>query len=133
MAGKDDEEIVMTLSMSRLRTVTLASVVLALAGCASSNVQPGDTIAQAETSIRQAEQNDAARHSAAELDMARQKLNGAQDAMRAEQYELADRLAQQASADAELAAALARTSETEAAAEEIQATIAALRSEATGQ
>jgi hypothetical protein len=65
--------------------------------------------------------------------MAREKLSAAEDAMLAEDFVLADRLAQQASADAELAAALAQSAVAKTAAEEIQATIASLRSEASRQ
>jgi hypothetical protein len=115
------------------RILALGLSTLVLAGCAGADVQPSGELAQAETSIRQAEQSGAAEHSARELNLAREKLTQAQDAVREENFVLAQRLAQQASADAELAAALARSSEAETAAEEIEATIATLRAEASPQ
>jgi hypothetical protein len=123
----------MNVSKGSYRVLALGLSTLVLAGCAGTDVQPSGELAQAETSIRQAEQSGAAERSARELNLAREKLTQAQDAVRDENFVLAQRLAQQASADAELAAALARSSEAETAAEEIEATIAALRAEASPQ
>lgn len=116
-----------------LHAVAAGSAVLALTACASTDAQPDPQIARAETSIRQAEQSGAPEHSAHELDMAREKLSQAQLAANNEEYVLAERLAEEASADAELAAALARTAEAETAVEEIQATLASLRQEVARQ
>lgn len=123
----------MRVSSNALRTVAVGSVALALGACASTDPQPDAQIARAETSIRQAEQNGAAEHSAQPLDMARQKLNQAQLAVSNDELLLAEQLAEEASADAEFAAAMARTVEAETAVEEIQATLASLRQEVARQ
>lgn len=122
----------MYLANRAFRTVPLGLAVLGLGACATTEqVQPDVQITRAESTIRQAEQNGAAEHSPRELELAREKLTEAQNALREEEFVRAERLAEQASADAELAAARAQTTQAEDAVAEVQAAIAALRSEAT--
>lgn len=119
----------MTVRTGTIGTLLMGSAALALAACASTPPVPDEHIARAETSIRQAEQSGAPEHSALELDKAREKLMEAQLAVRDEDYVRAQRLAEQASADAEYAAAHARTSQAEEAVQEVQETLATLRQE----
>ncbi len=115
-------------------TIALCGTALTLGACATSgDVAPNEEIARAEVVIRQAEQSGAAEHSARELSMARRKIERSKSAVDDNEPVEAARLAEEASADAELAAARSRAETAEQAAEEIRATIASLRSEAQNQ
>lgn len=94
--------------------VGMAGAVLLLAGCASAPPAPPASLAEAKQAIEVAEGEDASHFAAAELDEARQKLMSANKAVTAGNVVLADRLAQQSAATAELATA--RTEATKAAA-----------------
>ena len=92
----------------------MAGVLLLLAGCATAPTAPPPSFAAAEQAIEVAEQEDASHFAAAELDEAREKLKSANAAFAAKNMVLADRLALESTATAELAAA--RTEATKAAA-----------------
>ncbi len=92
----------------------MAGVLLLLAGCATAPTVPPPSFAAAEQAIEIAEQEDASHFAAAELDEAREKLKSANAAFAAKNTVLADRLALESTATAELAAA--RTEATKAAA-----------------
>lgn len=94
--------------MSRLGVLALVSLAcLALAGCATPAL-PGQEIAKAELAVRQAETSGgASAESAAELQLARDKLERARRAERDDQHTLARRLAAEAAVDAQLAEARA--------------------------
>lgn len=120
----------MPLKIRQFGTPGVVLVLTALAACSSMDVAPTAAMEQAELTIRQAEQSGAAEHSPRELALARENLDKARDSIAEEEYADAQRLAEKSAADAELAAAQARSEEAELSAEEIYATIASLRSEA---
>src|SRR5689334_17765294 len=81
----------------------LATTVLALAGCASGGQAPKAELAVTQSTISEAERAGAVQYAPVELNQARQKLEAAQEAVRAEKYDQARRLAEEADADAKLA------------------------------
>jgi len=83
----------------------LLGVILLFAGCVSAPVVPTASLVEARQAIGVAEREDASHYAAAELDEARQKLLAADNAVAAENMTAADRLAQEATATAELASA----------------------------
>lgn len=93
--------------LSRVR-LGLAGAIMLVAACASNPPAPTATLDAAKVAIANAEKADASRYAAAELDAARQKLllanNAASDKRQTNVY-LADRLAQEARVEAELASA----------------------------
>ena len=118
--------------MSVLRSLPLIAA-LALAGCASSSqVAPEAARAEirvARSALSQAEQADAQTHAPLALRTARQKLDDAERALSVGDTDTADRLAEQASLDAEVAEARARAVVAELAVAEVRAAIDALRQE----
>jgi len=91
------------------RVTGIAGVIgaaLVLGACASTpNLAPTSSLDAARTAISNAEKNDAGQYAGAELDSARQKLLSADRAVRDENMVRADRLAQEARVEAELASA----------------------------
>jgi hypothetical protein len=89
----------------RLRIAAgLTGALLLLAACASTP-PPTDTLKAAEQAISNADKADAGRYAAAELNAARTKLASANDAVKEEKMIIAQRLAEQSRAEAELASA----------------------------
>lgn len=88
-----------------LRHLAMASVVLMLFSCTSTESPPTNELKSAELAIQQAEQSRASEHAFSELQEARNKLKEARDAVSKERYEIARRLAMQSSTYAELAVA----------------------------
>lgn len=118
--------------MPRLRVLSLIVLGTVLVGCGSSRppvapVQP--VITSAERATAEAEQAGAAQYAALELRTARQKIEQAQQMLRAGDDRVALRLAEQAEVDAELAEAKSRTAVSQAAIDEIRETIRVLREE----
>jgi DMSO/TMAO reductase YedYZ molybdopterin-dependent catalytic subunit len=109
--------------------VGLAGAMLLFAGCAAAPPAAPASLAEAKQAIEVAEKADASHFAAAELDEARQKLIAANKAVTAENIILADRLALESAATAELATA--RTEATKAAAinEEFRRGVEALTEE----
>lgn len=105
-----------------------AALAAATVGCASTP-KPTEALARAQASYEQADQADARRYDAANLEAAKDKLAQANAAAEKGDMKKADWLAQQADVDAQLAAAHARTASAQKAAEEVRASIAALRTE----
>lgn len=101
-----------------------------LAGCAGEAERPTAEVARANTLIEQAEKAGAQRYAAAELQQARDKLQEVDVAVKNGKEEQALRLAQQASVDAELAAARATSGEAQRAAEEVERSTSTLQQEA---
>jgi hypothetical protein len=91
-----------------------ACALLLAAACASVPAAPDASMNAARMAISNAERADASHYAGAELGEARQKLALADGAVRDEDMVLADRLAQEARVEAELA--YARTQATKAAA-----------------
>jgi hypothetical protein len=109
----------------------IAAAMVVLSGCASNERQaqaPND-FADAEASLRQADQAGAQRYASRELNLARQELDQAREAAERGDHELAARLAKQAEVDAELAAATAGNEEMQAAVAEMRAGLQTLRDE----
>jgi hypothetical protein len=88
----------------RMRFAAPALLVLA-AGCASTPPIPTSSLQAAQQAIGDATTVDAGRFAAAELDEARAKLSAAQHAVEEKQMVIAEQLAMQSRAEAELASA----------------------------
>jgi len=86
-------------------TATVALGLLLLSGCASTPQPPTQALQAAEMAITTAEQARVADYAAPELGEARQKLAAANAAVQAKNMTQAQRLAEQARVDAELAVA----------------------------
>jgi hypothetical protein len=115
-------------TISTGHTLLLAAA-LSIAGCAGSPERPTAQIGIAGAAIQQAEQNDAQTHSLPALERARSKLAEAERAADNGDNARALRLAEEATADAELASARAEAATSQAAADEVRASIATLRRE----
>jgi len=87
-------------------------------------------MAQADMAVRQASDSKAPDYAPTELRVAQEKLLGAQQAVSADEYERARRLAEQATVDAQLAQAKGEAGDAQHNAAELRRTIDALRSEA---
>jgi len=92
-------------SRRRLRFAVAGLALFFAAACASTPPVPTSNLQAAQQAIANAERVDAATHAAAELGEARVKLSSAQKAVEEEDMLTAGRLADEAYADAELAAA----------------------------
>lgn len=103
--------------------------VLGVTGC-SAGRPPEAAVAQADLAVRQASESKAPTYAPTEFRVAQEKTLGAHQAMSAEDYDLARRLAEQAVTDAQLAQARAEATAAEKNAEEVRRTMQALRSEA---
>jgi hypothetical protein len=88
----------------RLR-IAVPAIVLFTVACASTPPAPTASLQAAQQSIASAERDEAGTHAAAELGEAREKLSAAQRAVNEEAMVAAGRLADEARAEAELAAA----------------------------
>lgn len=102
---------------------------VAINGC-SVRSQPAAILSQAEVAVWEASESRAPQHAPLELRKAREKLEGAKQALKSENYESARRLAEQALVDAQLAKAKADSQFARQNAEELQKTLDALRIEA---
>ena len=106
---------------------------LAAAGAlaCSTPTEPAKDIGKAELSLKNAEQEKSAQEAAGlEMTMAREKLERAKAALRDDDYEKAERLAEEASLDAELARVKAESQSAQTAAVELERSIQSLRGEA---
>ncbi len=107
-----------------------AAVVTALTACASGPV-PLEQLAVAKDSVQRAEQAGATELAPVELSTARDKLQRAQQAAANHQGQTATMLADQANVDAQLAEATAREHKSHRADMELEASLQALRQEAS--
>jgi hypothetical protein len=119
--------------MNAIRTLTLCCLVPAalwVSACSVSK-ETKDLVARTETAVMQAQQT-LGNNEAAAIDLQRAKdgLAQAQKAVKGGDDKPAQRYAQQAALDAELALSKAQTATARKASEEIQASIKALRAEA---
>jgi len=106
-----------------------ASFTLLLMACASAPLASTDEIQRAERTIARAEQARVAQYAATELGEARQKLQAARSALLARDTVQADRYAQQATLDAELALARADLAQANAVNEELKTGLGILHQE----
>jgi hypothetical protein len=111
------------------KTLALAAVTCLAAACGGTPERPVEDLARAEAGIRQAEQGGAERYGAMELQSARDKLERARAAADDEEMAEAERLAEEAALDADLAAAKTRSRKAEAAVRQVEDSIAMLREE----
>ncbi len=113
-----------------LRVAGWLAALLLLAACATVETLPAAEIAAAQAAITQAESAGAQRAAPVELLAAREKLERADAAVRAERFGEARRLAEAAEADAMLADRKARAAKAQSAADELVRSNELLRIEA---
>ncbi|PSF12352.1 hypothetical protein C7H09_03855 [Marinobacter fuscus] len=111
----------------KLYTAGVTAIALAMSGCASKGERPDSALQAAENSIQQAVAADARDMEPILLNDARNKVADAKDLMEREKYYAAERLLEQATVDAQLAAARAETAKAQRAVEEINRNIESLR------
>ncbi len=100
-----------------------------LAGCAATPEAPHQALARAEANIDSAERSGARQFGAEELEAAREHLSQARAAVDREEMIAAERHAERAALDAELAAAMARNAKAQASVRELNESIEILREE----
>lgn len=113
----------------RLRLSAAAAALLTLAACASAPVPPTEALQAAETAISNAEQARIADYASPELGVAREKLTAARAAVEKEEMGLAQRLAEQSRAEAELASAKAEATKAKAVNDEMRKSTDSLKQE----
>jgi hypothetical protein len=101
-----------------------------VAGCASKPARPTEEMTRAQTLVDQAEQGGAQQYASAELTQARQKLQAADDASDKGKTDVAQRLASEATLDAQLAVAKTNAGKAQSAATEVSQSVETLRHEA---
>jgi hypothetical protein len=106
-----------------------AAVALCVAGCATTPV-PNEQLAVAKSSVQRAEASGAPELAPVEMSAARQELASAEKATADGMAQPARQWAEKANVDAQLAEATARQRRAHKAAEEFDASMAALRQEA---
>jgi DNA repair ATPase RecN len=120
----------MDTNFSRLSktVIALGAIAVGLAACASSPVAD-EKIAVAKASVQRAEQAGAPQAAPVELAAARDKLARAEKANEKHDLQPANALAEQANIDAQVAEASAQQQRSRKAADEFDASMAALRQE----
>jgi hypothetical protein len=111
-----------------LTILTAISLVL-FTGCAVKVAPPVENIANAELTIKEAEEDNASVNAPLELKIAKEKLEAARQAMENEAYAVAKRLADEALIDAKLAAVKSQTVKAKKMAEETRENVESLRKE----
>jgi hypothetical protein len=112
------------------RACAIAACAVGAAGCATVyGPAPTEEMAVAKAAFGDATGAGASQHAPTDYRNAQRKLDRAQDALATRDHDAARRLAEEAAADAKLAAARARSAKAERAAAEVQAGIRALRDE----
>lgn len=112
-----------------LKASTTILFMFFLAGCADKVPPPTQQVTMATQAIAQAETSGAFEFAPLELKSARDKLSQAQRAMEKEDNLKARRLADEATIDANLAEAMARSAKAQKTVEELKENIRALREE----
>lgn len=107
-----------------------AAIALSAAGCATTPI-PNEKLAVAKSSVQYAEQAGAPELAPVEMAAARDKLARAEKAAADHDAQPATQLAEQANADAQLAEATAQEQRSHKAAMELDASLQALRQEAS--
>lgn len=98
-------------------------------GCSTPR-QPAQEVEKADLAIASANTSGAPTDAPLELELAREKAEKAKSAIRAHDFELAQRMAEQAQVDAQLAQAKAESESARTSASELEQTISVLRDEA---
>ncbi len=107
--------------------LAVAAVVL-MAGCASTSA-PNEQMAVSRAAVSNAMSAGGNQYAPVQFRSASEKLEAAERAMSAKDYELALRLAEQAEVDAKLSAEMARSAKAQKAADALQEDIRVLRQE----
>jgi hypothetical protein len=113
--------------MMQMAGVAVAAVVL-MAGCANTSA-PIEQMAVSRAAVSNAMSAGGNQYAPVEFRSASEKLEAAERAMAAKDYELALRLAEQAEVDATLSAEMARSAKAQKAADALQDDIRVLRQE----
>jgi hypothetical protein len=113
--------------MMQMAGVAVAAVVL-MAGCASTSA-PTEQMAVSRAAVSNAMSAEGNQYAPVQFRSASEKLEAAERAMAAKDYELALRLAEQAEVDAKLSAEMARSAKAQKAADALQDDIRVLRQE----
>jgi hypothetical protein len=123
----------MDTSMSRFGLTLLSAAALGvLAGCSDVSELTRERVARSETSVQQAQQTVGNSEAGAlDLQRAKDELDRARQALNDKKGKLAERYAQQAQLDAELAIAKSQSAAQRKAADELMASIKTLREEAS--
>lgn len=117
-------------SKNRLATVLCSAVLLAMAGCASSQKAPATAdVAVSKAAVENAVSAGASDLAPEEISAARAKMQRASQALAAKDYTLARDLANQAQADAKLAQSKANSAKATAASNALQEDLRVLREE----
>ncbi len=119
----------MTTIPYRLTLLCTMAAVLGLSACASNKTPATADVAVSRAAVANATSAGAADLAPAEMQSAREKLMRANQALAAKDYKTAQDLANQASADAQLAQSKASSTKATMAADELQQSIRALREE----
>lgn len=107
----------------------IAAMSLLLAACASVPPAPTEALQAAELAIANAEQARVADYASPELGAARENLTAARSAVQAEEMVLAERLAEQSQANAQLATAKAGAAKAKVVNDEMKKSIDTLKQE----
>lgn len=110
-----------------LGAASILGIAVVLGGCASSGERPDGKLQTAEAAMQQAVSSDARDYEPVLLNQAQNKIADAEQLIEVEKYREAERLLEQASVDAQLAAARSDTAKAKQAVEEINGNIEALR------
>lgn len=119
----------MTTIHHRYASLCALAALLALSACASDKTPATADVAVSRAAVANATSAGAADLAPAEMQSAREKLMRANQALAAKDYKTAQDLANQASADAQLAQSKASSTKATMAADELQQSIRALREE----
>jgi uncharacterized protein DUF4398 len=120
----------MTPHQTVLFSAFAAAALVALAAACGTPREPVRHVGQAEVAIEGAQQANDARPGALDLRVANDKLERAKAALRDKDYERADRLAEEASLDAEVARVKAESDTAQKDADQLEIAIRQLRDEA---
>ncbi|WP_334181150.1 DUF4398 domain-containing protein [Methylobacter sp.] len=116
-------------TLLRLGPSAVLTSLLFLAGCGSA--PPKDALSQAETTIQNAERSGASQYEPELLSSARTKLNRANEKVKDDENDEARRMAEEATAEATLAAAKAEAAKEAQQADEMKKAIEALKQESS--
>lgn len=116
------------LNQMMYRIGTAAAAIVLMAGCASTSA-PTEQMAVSRVAVSNAMSAGGNQFAPVQLKSALDKMDAAERAMGAKDYELALRLAEQAEVDAKLATEMARSAKARQAADAVQEDIRVLRQE----
>ncbi|MQA42529.1 DUF4398 domain-containing protein [Rugamonas aquatica] len=119
----------MNTTKHHLAALCAVAAVLGLSACASNKTPATADVAVSRAAVANATSAGAADLAPAEMQSAREKLMRANQALAAKDYKTAQDLANQASADAQLAQSKASSAKATTAADELQQSIRTLREE----